>query len=377
MDIIINSLYKKKEIFLRELISNGSDALDKIRFQSISDPTLLGDTKDLDIRIKFDKEARTLTITDKGGFLDQQQPHNICAHYSTTTITPNRTATVTVTVLLCCLQNMIVFFLFCSSMLMSCILSSCSLLPVPYPRDLACSPGVGMTKTDLVANLGTVAKSGTTNFVEAMAGGGGDLSLIGQFGVGFYSVYLVADRVQVTSKHNDDEQHVWSSTADASFTVAKDPRGNTLGRGTEITLFLKEDASEFLEQDRLKDLVGRYSEFITFPIYLYTSKTESVEVPVEEEEEESGDDEEEEEGGDEASGDDELEAEDEEEDEEEDKPKTKTEQRTTWDWVQVNDQQAIWTRDKSEIEEEDYVKFYKSISKDNTGIVFASFIFFF
>jgi len=174
------------------------------------------------------------------------------------------------------------------------------------------------------------------------------------------------DRVQVTSKHNDDEQHVWSSTADASFTVAKDPRGNTLGRGTEITLFLKEDASEFLEQDRLKDLVGRYSEFITFPIYLYTSKTESVEVPVEEEEEESGDDEEEEEGGDEASGDDELEAEDEEEDEEEDKPKTKTEQRTTWDWVQVNDQQAIWTRDKSEIEEEDYVKFYKSISKDNT-----------
>jgi heat shock protein beta len=291
MDIIINSLYKKKEIFLRELISNGSDALDKIRFQSISDPTLLGDTKDLDIRIKFDKEARTLTITDKG---------------------------------------------------------------------------VGMTKADLVANLGTVAKSGTTNFVEAMAGGGGDLSLIGQFGVGFYSVYLVADRVQVTSKHNDDEQHVWSSTADASFTVAKDPRGNTLGRGTEITLFLKEDASEFLEQDRLKDLVGRYSEFITFPIYLYTSKTESVEVPVEEEEEESGDDEEEEEGGDEASGDDELEAEDEEEDEEEDKPKTKTEQRTTWDWVQVNDQQAIWTRDKSEVEEEDYVKFYKSISKDNT-----------
>jgi len=291
MDIIINSLYKKKEIFLRELISNGSDALDKIRFQSISDPSILGDAKDLDLRIKFDKDARTLTITDKG---------------------------------------------------------------------------IGMTKADLVGNLGTVAKSGTTNFVEAMASGGGDLSLIGQFGVGFYSVYLVADRVQVTSKHNDDEQYVWSSTADSSFTVAKDPRGNTLGRGSEITLFLKEDASEFLEQDRLKDLVGRYSEFITFPIYLYTSKTESVEVPVEDEEEEEGEEEEGEEGEEEEGGDDELEAEDEEEEEEDDKPKTKTEQRTTWDWVQVNDQQAIWTRDKSEVTEEDYTKFYKSISKDNT-----------
>merc|ERR1719169_22579 len=142
-----------------------------------------------------------------------------------------------------------------------------------------------MTKADLVANLGTVAKSGTTNFVEAMSSGG-DISLIGQFGVGFYSVYRVADKVQVTSKHNDDDQHIWESTADASFTVAKDPRGNTLGRGTEIKLFLKEDASEFLEQTRLEELTKRYSEFITFPIYLYKSKTESVEVPVEEEEEE-------------------------------------------------------------------------------------------
>merc|ERR1711959_172935 len=124
-----------------------------------------------------------------------------------------------------------------------------------------------------------------------------------------------------------------------------------------------EDASEFLEQDRLKDLVGRYSEFITFPIYLYTSKTESVEVPDEEDEgeEEEGEEESEEDGAD-----DELEAEDEEEEEEDYKPKTKTEQRTTWDWVQVNDQQAIWTRDKSEVTDEDYVKFYKSISKDGS-----------
>merc|ERR1740115_338686 len=143
-----------------------------------------------------------------------------------------------------------------------------------------------MTKSDLVANLGTVAKSGTTNFVEAMASGGGDLSLIGQFGVGFYSVYLVADRVQVTSKNNDDEQHVWESTADAHFAVAKDPKGDTLGRGTEVKLFLKEDAGEFLEQDKIKNLIKKYSEFITFPIYLKTSKTETKEVPIEEEEEE-------------------------------------------------------------------------------------------
>lgn len=182
MDIIINSLYKNKDIFLRELISNASDALDKIRFLAVSDEDALNAKKELEIKIQFDKDARTLTITDSG---------------------------------------------------------------------------VGMTKADLVANLGTVAKSGTTNFVEALSGDGADLSLIGQFGVGFYSVYLVADKVRVTSKHNNDDQHVWESTAGSTFTVAKDPRGNTLGRGTEITLFLKEDAGEFLEQDRLEELIVR------------------------------------------------------------------------------------------------------------------------
>jgi heat shock protein beta len=300
MDIIINSLYKKKEIFLRELISNGSDALDKVRFLSVQDPSILGDKKDLEIRIKFDKDARTLSITDTG---------------------------------------------------------------------------VGMTKADLVANLGTVAKSGTTNFVEAMSGGGGDLSLIGQFGVGFYSVYLVADRVQVTSKHNDDDQHIWDSTADASFTVAKDPRGNTLGRGSEIKLFLKEDASEFLEQNRLEELVKRYSEFITFPMFLYKSKTESIEVPVEEEGEEEEEEETEEtedaakEGEDAAKeGEDkegeELEAEDEEAETKNEEVKTKTETRTVWEWSRINDAQPIWTREKKDVKDDEYASLYKGLSKD-------------
>merc|ERR1719333_961808 len=142
-----------------------------------------------------------------------------------------------------------------------------------------------MTKQDLIQNLGTVARSGTTQFIEAVASGQ-DLSLIGQFGVGFYSVYLVADRVRVTSKHNDDAQHIWDSTADATFTVAEDPRGDTLGRGTEIKLYLKEDASEYLDQNRLADLIKRYSEFITFPIYLHKSRTETIEVPIEDDEDE-------------------------------------------------------------------------------------------
>jgi heat shock protein beta len=212
MDIIINSLYKQKSIFLREIISNASDALDKLRFLSLSDEDLLGegDNQKLEIRVSYDKEERTLTIRDRG---------------------------------------------------------------------------VGMTKQDLIQNLGTVARSGTTQFIEAVAAGQ-DLSLIGQFGVGFYSVYLVADRVRVTSKHADDSQHIWDSTADATFTVAEDPRGDTLGRGSEIKLYLKEDASEYLEQAKLEELIKRYSEFITFPIYLHKSKTETVEVPVEEEEEE-------------------------------------------------------------------------------------------
>lgn len=211
MDIIINSLYKNKEVFLRELISNASDALDKIRFLALSNPDALESNKDLEIMISFDEERKTLTIRDTG---------------------------------------------------------------------------VGMSKSELVANLGTVAKSGTTNFVEALADGA-DMSLIGQFGVGFYSIYLVADKVRVVSKCNDDSQHIWESTADSSFSVAKDPRGDTLGRGTEITMYLKDDAADFMKQDKVEELIKRYSEFITFPIKLYKKTTETVEIEeVEEEEEE-------------------------------------------------------------------------------------------
>ena len=217
--------------------------------------------------------------------------------------------------------------------------------------------GIGMTKQDLIENLGTVAKSGTTQFVEKMAAGA-DLSMIGQFGVGFYSVYLVADRVVVRSKNDEDVQHIWESSADATFKVGVDPAGNTLGRGTEITLYLKDDAKEYLDADKLEGLIKKYSEFITFPIYLYKSHTETVEVPVEEEEEEDvfeGEDLEEEGSAEE----------EEEEEAESEKPKTRTEEKTVWDWELMNPQKAIWSRDKSEITDEEYTNFYKTLVRNS------------
>lgn len=286
MDILINSLYRTKEIFLRELISNASDALDKIRFLALSNSELLGKLRDLEIRISFDKDAHTLTIRDTG---------------------------------------------------------------------------VGMTKDDLVNNLGTVAKSGTANFVEAMQAGTDDSNLIGQFGVGFYSVYLVADRVRVVSKNNDDDQYIWESDANASFTITKDPRGDTLGRGTEITLFLKPDATEFQDQDKLKSLVGHYSEFINFPIYVNTSSTETYEVEEEPADVEEAAEEEEKDAEKTSEDDEELEAV--EEDVEAKAPKTRTETRTVWNWERVNEVKAIWTRSKDDISDEEYESFYHSLQK--------------
>ena len=283
MDIIINSLYTKKEVFIRELVSNASDALDKVRFISVQNPEFLGENKDLEIKIDFDHEAKTISITDTG---------------------------------------------------------------------------VGMTKAELIKNLGTVAKSGTTAFLEAM-GKGDNMSLIGQFGVGFYSAFLVANKVEVASKSNDDEQHIWTSTADAKFFVTKDPRGDTLGRGTRVTLFLKDDAAEFVDQEKLKNLVKKYSEFIGYPIRLYLSKDIKEQVPVEEEEKPKDDGEE---------GDTEITDEEEKvqkDDDEPKEPKTKTVNKTVWEWETINDIKAIWMREKSEITDREYNDFYKTISKDH------------
>merc|ERR1712125_147681 len=217
MDIIINSLYTDKQVFLRELISNAADALEKARFHSVQDESYLGETKDLEVKIEHDPDARTISIVDTG---------------------------------------------------------------------------IGMTKADLINNLGTVAKSGTTNFLEAMAEGA-DANLIGQFGVGFYSAFLVADKVSVTSKCNEDPvQHVWESSADAFFTVVDDPRGNTLGRGTRVTLHLKEDAHDYLSEDKLKESVKKYSQFIQFPIYVKVKK--EVDTDAEEDDDDDKDEEEDE-----------------------------------------------------------------------------------
>merc|ERR1711915_108900 len=202
--------------------------------------------------------------------------------------------------------------------------------------------GIGMSKADLINNLGTVAKSGTTNFLEAMSEGA-DANLIGQFGVGFYSAFLVADKVTVTSKCNDDPvQHVWESSADASFTVVPDPRGNTLGRGSRVTLHLKEDAHDYLSEDKLKDASKKYSQFIQFPIYVKVKK----EVDAEAEEDDDEDDDK-----------------DDEEKEEEEKEKKPT-KKTVYEWEQVNTQKAIWLRAKEDVTEEEYNEFYKGISKD-------------
>lgn len=274
MKLIINSLYKNKEIFLRELISNASDALDKIRFLSVTDKSVLGDLDELSIKIKADKENRMLHITDTG---------------------------------------------------------------------------IGMTKADLVNNLGTIAKSGTSEFLTKLGEAASQqemTDMIGQFGVGFYSSFLVADKVIVTSKHNDDEQHIWESDAH-SFSVSKDPRGNTLGRGTTISLLLKEEASEFLEQNSIKDLVKKYSQFINFNIYLWDSKTEKVEEAESEEPKPATEDE------------------DGKVEDEKDDSQKKTVEKTVWDWVLLNDNKPIWTRKTAEVEEKEYNEFYKSFSKDN------------
>ncbi|KAL8131802.1 hypothetical protein AgCh_007645 [Apium graveolens] len=205
-----------------------------------------------------------------------------------------------------------------------------------------------MTKADLVNNLGTIARSGTKEFMEALAAGA-DVSMIGQFGVGFYSAYLVAEKVIVTTKHNDDEQYVWESQAGGSFTVTRDTSGEVLGRGTKMVLHLKEDQLEYLEERRLKDLVKKHSEFISYPISLWIEKTTEKEISDDEDEEEK---------------DEEGKVEEIDEEKEKAEKKKKKIKEVSHEWSLVNKQKPIWMRKPEEITKEEYAAFYKSLTND-------------
>ncbi|KAM3269337.1 heat shock protein 90-5, chloroplastic [Capsicum chacoense] len=268
LDLIVHSLYSHKEVFLRELVSNASDALDKLRFLSLTEPSLLGDSGELEIRIKPDPDNGTITITDTG---------------------------------------------------------------------------IGMTKEELIDCLGTIAQSGTSKFLKALKENkdlGADNGLIGQFGVGFYSAFLVAQKVVVSTKSpKSDKQFVWEAEADSSSYVIREETNpeNLLHRGTQITLYLRDDDKyEYSEPRKIQDLVKNYSQFVSFPIYTWQEKSRTVEVEEEEEPKEG------------------------EENTEEEKKKTKkTKTEKYWDWELTNETKPIWMRNPKEVEKEQYQEFYK------------------
>merc|ERR1711936_1472837 len=277
MSLIINTFYSNKEIFLRELISNSSDALDKIRYESLTGASKLEGQKELFIKIVPDVEAKTLTLIDTG---------------------------------------------------------------------------IGMTKADMINNLGTIAKSGTKAFMEALAAGA-DISMIGQFGVGFYSAYLVADRVVVYSKHNDDEQYIWESSAGGSFTI-KAGDDAELQRGTKIILYMKEDQAEYIEEKKVKEIVKKHSQFIGYPIKMLVQKEREKEVSDDEaepEETKEGDEPKIEDVGEDA-------------DAEKGEKKKKTIKEKYSEDEELNKTKSIWTRSPDDISNEEYGEFYKSLTND-------------